>query len=190
LLDSACAYARELLQANAPARPTSVHAAPGATLPDNFFVDYTARKSSQWKGQLAPHLAVEAVRIACEQPLEVGLTRELELFVEAMESPQSKALRHLFFAEREAAKVPGIDASLPLRQIRKVAVIGAGTMGGGIAMNFVNIGMPVVLPWGSEPERERAEQRHGGSVAGRRYSPSTKAQTASAKPSARTRAPC
>ncbi|MCM2319434.1 MAG: 3-hydroxyacyl-CoA dehydrogenase NAD-binding domain-containing protein [Pseudomonas sp.] len=145
LLDEARAYARELVLAGAPAQPSAPHAAPGADLPDNFFVDYTARKSGLWKGQVAPHLALEAVRIACEQPLEIGLARELELFVEAMESPQSKALRHLFFAEREAGKVPGIDASLPLRPIRKVAVIGAGTMGGGIAMNFANIGMPVVL---------------------------------------------
>ncbi|MCC6075903.1 3-hydroxyacyl-CoA dehydrogenase NAD-binding domain-containing protein [Pseudomonas sp. GCM10022188] len=145
LLDDARAYARELLQAGAPAQPAAPHAAPGDALPANYFTAYTAGKASQWKGQLAPHLVIEAVRIACEQPLEVGLPRELELFVEAMESPQSKALRHLFFAEREAAKVPGIDASLPLRPIKKVAVIGAGTMGGGIAMNFVNIGMPVVL---------------------------------------------
>lgn len=145
LLDEARAFARELVLAGAPAQPSAPHAAPGADLPANFFVDYTARKSGQWKGQVAPHLALEAVRIACEQPLEVGLAREEELFKEAMDSPQSKALRHLFFAEREAGKVPGIDASLPLRPIRKVAVIGAGTMGGGIAMNFANIGMPVVL---------------------------------------------
>ena len=150
LLGEACAFARELLQANAPAQPDAPHAAPGvatsgAALPANFFTDYTARKSGQWKGQVAPHLALEAVRIACEQPLEIGLAREAELFAEAMESPQSKALRHLFFAEREAGKVPGIDASLPLRPIAKVAVIGAGTMGGGIAMNFANIGIPVAL---------------------------------------------
>jgi 3-hydroxyacyl-CoA dehydrogenase len=145
LLDTARAYARELLEENAPAFPAYPHAAPGAELPAGFFTDYTARKNSQWKGQLAPHLVLEAVRCACEQPLEAGLAREEEMFMEAMDSAQSKALRHLFLAEREAGKVPGIDASLPLRSIRKVAVIGAGTMGGGIAMNFVNIGMPVVL---------------------------------------------
>ncbi|HEY6610899.1 MAG TPA: 3-hydroxyacyl-CoA dehydrogenase NAD-binding domain-containing protein, partial [Pseudomonas sp.] len=106
---------------------------------------YATQKADQWRGQVAPHLVLTAVRIAFEQPLEAGLEREQALFAGAMESPQSKALRHLFFAEREAGKVPGIDASLPLRPIRKVAVIGAGTMGGGIAMNFVNIGIPVVL---------------------------------------------
>jgi len=145
LLGEACAFARELLQTGAPAQPPCPHAEPGAALPADFFTAYTARKSEQWKGQLAPHLALEAVRIACEQPLDVGLAREQELFMEAMDSPQSKALRHLFFAEREAGKVPGIDAALPLRPIAKVAVIGAGTMGGGIAMNFANIGIPVVL---------------------------------------------
>ena len=145
LLGEARSFARELLEANAPAFPAYPHAEPGAALPADFFTANTARKSEQWKGQLAPHLALEAVRIACEQPLDVGLAREQELFMEALDSPQSKALRHLFFAEREAGKVPGIDAALPLRPIGKVAVIGAGTMGGGIAMNFVNIGIPVVL---------------------------------------------
>lgn len=145
LLDEARAYARELLAADAPAFPAYPHDDAGAALPANFFVDYRAARSAQWQGQLAPHLALEAVRIACEQPLAEGLAREAELFVEAMDSPQSVALRHLFFAEREAGKVPGIDAALPLREIARVAVIGAGTMGGGIAMNFANIGVPVVL---------------------------------------------
>ena len=145
LLDTACAFARELLQTGAPVQPAYLHAEPGAALPADFFASYASRKVDQWRGQLAPQQVLAAVKSACELPLAVGLQRESELFAEAMESPQSKALRHLFFAEREAGKVPGIDASLPLRKIGKVAVIGAGTMGGGIAMNFVNIGIPVVL---------------------------------------------
>ena len=145
LLGEACVFARELLQAGAPAQPAYPHAEPGAALPADFFANYATLKADQWRDQVAPQLVLTAVRIACEQPLEAGLAREQALFAGAMESPQSKALRHLFFAEREASKVPGIDASLPLRPIHKVAVIGAGTMGGGIAMNFVNIGIPVVL---------------------------------------------
>lgn len=78
-------------------------------------------------------------------PLEQGLIRELALFKQAEDSAQSLALRHVFFAEREAGKVPGVDASTVLRPINKVAIIGAGTMGGGIAMNFANAGIPVSL---------------------------------------------
>ncbi|SFP81257.1 3-hydroxyacyl-CoA dehydrogenase [Geopseudomonas sagittaria] len=150
LLDSACAFARELLGQSAPAFPAYPHAEPGvatsgAALPADFFADYAASKAAQWHGQVAPQGVLDAVQAACELPLAAGLQRETELFDALLESPQSKALRHLFFAEREAGKVPGIDASLPLRPIAKVAVIGAGTMGGGIAMNFANIGIPVVL---------------------------------------------
>jgi 3-hydroxyacyl-CoA dehydrogenase len=145
LLDSACAFARELIEQSAPAFPAYPHAEPGAALPADFFADYAARKAAQWHGQVAPQRVLDAVQAACELPLAAGLQRETELFDALLESSQSKSLRHLFFAEREAGKVPGIDASLPLRPIRKVAVIGAGTMGGGIAMNFVNVGIPVVL---------------------------------------------
>ena len=145
LLDTACRYARELLADAAPAYPAWPHAEPGADLPADFFAQYATQKAAQWKGQVAQSRILAAVEDACRLPLAEGLQRESATFAELLESPQSKALRHLFFAEREAGKVPGIDASLPLRPIGKVAVIGAGTMGGGIAMNFANIGMPVVL---------------------------------------------
>lgn len=145
LLASACAFARELVDAGAAARPPYPHATPGAALRVDFFSQYAARASRQWRGQLAPRLVLEALRGACELPLECGLDQEQRLFMQALDSPQSQALRHLFFAEREAGKVPGIDTSLPLRPVLKVGVVGAGTMGGGIAMNFVNIGIPVVL---------------------------------------------
>src|SRR5207302_7103081 len=71
--------------------------------------------------------------------------RERELFVELLNSPESKAQRYFFFAEREAAKIPDVAADTPTKEIKKAAVIGAGTMGGGIAMNFANAGIPVTV---------------------------------------------
>ena len=78
-------------------------------------------------------------------PFDQGLGRERELFVELLSSPESKAQRYFFFAEREAAKIPDVPGDTPTREIRKAAVIGAGTMGGGIAMNFANVGIPVTV---------------------------------------------
>src|SRR5258705_262455 len=78
-------------------------------------------------------------------PFAEGLKRERELFVELLNSPESKAQRYFFFAEREAAKIPDVAADTPAKEIKKAAVIGAGTMGGGIAMNFANAGIPVTV---------------------------------------------
>ncbi|MFJ4373248.1 3-hydroxyacyl-CoA dehydrogenase NAD-binding domain-containing protein [Pseudomonas japonica] len=145
LLERACAFARELLADAAPARPAWPHAEPAAGLDDHYFDAYAARQISRWHGQVAPQLALAAVQSACQLPLAAGLALEQELFQQALASAQSAALRHLFFAEREALKIPGVTRDTALRPIGKVAVIGAGTMGGGIAMNFVNAGIPVVL---------------------------------------------
>lgn len=145
LLESACSYARELIAGSAPAQPAVPFARPAEGLPAYFFDRYLIEQEPRWKSRLAPHLLFSAVEAACLLPLDQGLARERSLFKEAEASAQSAALRHVFFAEREAGKVPGIDANTPLRPIRKVAVIGAGTMGGGIAMNFANIGIPVTI---------------------------------------------
>jgi 3-hydroxyacyl-CoA dehydrogenase len=93
----------------------------------------------------APLACVEAVAAAVEKPFEAGLKRERELFTTLMLSPESAALRHVFQAERAASKIDGVPDDTPLRPIRKVGVIGAGTMGGGIAMSLINAGLPVVL---------------------------------------------
>lgn len=145
LLDSARHFAQELIRTGAAARPADRHPKPAAALPEDYFARYRASHEPRWKNRLAPRLVLAAVESACVLPLSAGLMREVALFKEAEASAQSEALRHVFFAEREAGKVPGIDASTPLRPIRKVAVIGAGTMGGGIAMNFANVGIPVTL---------------------------------------------
>lgn len=145
LLDQARQFARELIGNAAPARPTEPHAHPAAGLAEDFFRRYRASHEPRWKNRLAPRLVLAAVESACVLPLEAGLLREVALFKEAEASTQSAALRHVFFAEREAGKVKGVSPSTALRPVANVAVIGAGTMGGGIAMNFANAGIPVTL---------------------------------------------
>ena len=93
----------------------------------------------------APARCVDCVEQATKAKFEEGLKYEREAFAALMITPESKALRHAFFAERAASKVPDVPEDTPVRDIAKVAIIGAGTMGGGIAMNFLNAGTPVVM---------------------------------------------
>jgi 3-hydroxyacyl-CoA dehydrogenase len=106
-----------------------------------------ARKAvaSSSKGLPAPGKCVDAVEAAVTMPFEEGKAYERELFVQLVQSPESKALRHAFFAERAASKIPDVPEDTPTRPIRSAAVVGAGTMGGGIAMNFANAGVPVTV---------------------------------------------
>ncbi|MDR2336409.1 MAG: enoyl-CoA hydratase/isomerase family protein [Burkholderiaceae bacterium] len=94
----------------------------------------------------APAKCVDAVEAATKsRNFEDGLTTERDLFLNLMMTPESRSLRHLFFAERAASKIPDVPSDTPKRDVRKVGVIGAGTMGGGIAMNFLNAGIPVTM---------------------------------------------
>ncbi|SFR74100.1 short chain enoyl-CoA hydratase /3-hydroxyacyl-CoA dehydrogenase [Mitsuaria sp. PDC51] len=93
----------------------------------------------------APLQCVETVANAVSMKFEDGMRAEREAFQQLMLTPESKALRHAFFAERAASKIPDVPEDTPLRRVDKVAIIGAGTMGGGIAMNFLNAGIPVVV---------------------------------------------
>jgi 3-hydroxyacyl-CoA dehydrogenase len=93
----------------------------------------------------APLKCVDAVAASAKMKFDDGMKVERELFMSLMVSPESKALRHVFMAERAASKIADVPADTPLREIRKVAMIGAGTMGGGISMNFLNAGIPVVM---------------------------------------------
>jgi len=93
----------------------------------------------------APLKCVDAVAASAKLPFDQGMKLERELFTALMFTPESRALRHAFMAERATSKIPDVPADTPTRDIKKVAVIGAGTMGGGIAMNFLNAGVPVVM---------------------------------------------
>ena len=142
LRDAALAYARRLVDANAPIRRASECSvepvAPSVIDAARVAVAKSAR------GQSAPLRVIESVQ-AAKLPFAEGQQRERELFMECMRDPQSAALQHLFFAEREAAKIKGLPRDIAQRKIQSVGIIGAGTMGGGIAMNFANAGFSVTL---------------------------------------------
>ena len=109
------------------------------------FAAFRKSVARQTRGFRAPENCIKAVEAAVSLPFDQGLARERELFAELMASSESKAQRYFFFAEREAAKIPDVPADTPARDVKKAAVIGAGTMGGGIAMNFANAGIPVTV---------------------------------------------
>jgi 3-hydroxyacyl-CoA dehydrogenase len=96
-------------------------------------------------GSDAAHAAIDAIEVGLQHGFEAGSERERELFADCVISVPSKALRHLFFAERDVAKVPGVAKETPTQAITSAAVVGAGTMGGGIAMVYANAGIPVLL---------------------------------------------
>ena len=124
-----------------------------------------ARKA---KGQRAPYACIEAVEAAYDRPFKEGEIREAELFREMENSDESKALRYAFFAEREANKLPDVPKETPVRAIASAAVIGAGTMGGGIAMCFADFGVPVKImdatPEALEKGLERVRANYAASV--------------------------
>ncbi|WP_233881568.1 3-hydroxyacyl-CoA dehydrogenase NAD-binding domain-containing protein [Paraburkholderia flagellata] len=97
------------------------------------------------KNYPAPVKCVDAIAAGVKQGFDKGLVFERECFLELVQTPESRALRHAFFGERAASKIPDVPSSTPTRDMQKVAVIGAGTMGGGITMNFLNAGVPVTL---------------------------------------------
>ena len=116
------------------------------------------------RGAHAPYAAVEAIVAGILEGFDAGSEREIELFADCVLSAESRNLIRLFFAEREAAKVPGIGKDTPTREIRLAAVVGAGTMGGGIAMNYANAGIPVLLK-----ETEQAALDRGLATIRRNY---------------------
>ena len=144
LVAGAVAFAHEVLENKLPARR-----ARDLKLNDpqgEAFLQF-ARNSvgAMSKNLPAPMRCLEAVAASLGKPFDEGIKVEREGFMALMATPESRALRHIFGAERAAAKIPGLPADTKLRDIKKVGVIGAGTMGGGITMNFLNAGIPVVL---------------------------------------------
>src|SRR5438128_7633212 len=108
-----------------------------------LFANFRKSVARQTRGFRAPENCIRAIEAAVTLPFDAGLTRERELFLELLHSPESKAQRYFFFAEREAAKIPDVPPDTPAKEIKTAAVVGAGTMGGGIAMTFANVGIPV-----------------------------------------------
>lgn len=138
LRDEAAAFARTL---GAPVRTGAIALAP---TPETF-ERFMAAQARKIRGLDAPIACVNAVRAATELPLKKGLALERKLFLKLLDGPQSAALRHAFVAERTTAKIDGLPRDTGTRRISRVGVIGAGTMGGGISMNFLSEGIPVTL---------------------------------------------
>lgn len=116
-----------------------------AGLPADFFAEQRAAAQKKFRGFPAPMAAVDLVEAAVKQPFAEGRALEAEASRHFKASAESKALRHLFFAEREVARIPDVPKDTPVRAIQSVGVIGAGTMGRGIALSFLNAGFPVII---------------------------------------------
>jgi len=113
--------------------------------PEAFFASVREQVAKQSRGYPAPLEIVACAAAAATMPFDEGRKVERERFNRLVNTSESKALRHLFFAERQTGKIPGVPEDTPVRPIGKAAVIGAGTMGGGIAMCFANAGIPVTV---------------------------------------------
>src|SRR5256885_6835515 len=109
------------------------------------FDEFRKANEKKFRGFVAPDANIRAVKAACEKPYAEGVIEERKLFMELMGGEQSAAQRYFFFAERKAAKIDGLPENTEPRPIRKVGVVGAGTMGGGISMNFLSAGIPVTI---------------------------------------------
>jgi len=145
LLEGALAYTERLLDEGAPQRKTRDLVVDTASIPDGFFDDYRKKIARKTRGYFAPERNIQAVEASIELPFDEGMKREEELFNDCMTNPQAAAQQYVFFAEREAAKIPDVPKDTPLRKIEKVGILGAGTMGGGISMAFANAGIQVTI---------------------------------------------
>ncbi|GAA4022880.1 3-hydroxyacyl-CoA dehydrogenase NAD-binding domain-containing protein [Sphingomonas swuensis] len=144
LLQHAVAYATEVAEVR-PLPRSSERQDKIAEASPSVFDDFVAANPRTFKGFEAPRKNLEAVRAAVQHPYAEGVAVERQLFMELMSGTQAKAQQYFFFAERKAAKIEGVDETVKPREIRKVGVIGAGTMGGGISMNFLTAGIPVTI---------------------------------------------
>ena len=142
LQEGAIAYARKIQ--GQPLRRLRALPAPVAQA-ETFFAAGRAKSAKESKGFPARLKIIDAVEAAVKLPFDEGIKAEREGFMFLVETTASKALRHAFFAERQAAKIPDIADDVPQSDIQSVAIVGAGTMGGGIAMCFANVGVPVKL---------------------------------------------
>lgn len=171
LRGDAVAYARKLIADGAPLlkvrdRNDKVEAYRGNT---QVFDDFRKKNARKFRGFRAPENIIQCIEAAVNLPFEDGIKQERSLFRDLFRGTQPGAQQHVFFAERQTAKVPDVPKDTATRAITSVGVIGAGTMGGGIAMNFLSIGTPVAILDRSEEALER-----GVAVIRRNYDASAK----------------
>ncbi|GGC80591.1 3-hydroxyacyl-CoA dehydrogenase NAD-binding domain-containing protein [Chelatococcus reniformis] len=147
LRDGAIAFARKLVAEGRPLKKVrdlqdKVEAARGKPA---IFADFRKANARRFRGFEAPEANIKCIEAAVNLPFDEGMKAERDLFLGLVNGTQSAAQRYIFFAERQAAKIPDVPDSTPVLPIKKVGVIGAGTMGGGISMNFANVGIPVTI---------------------------------------------
>src|SRR5467141_3921493 len=145
LLESALLFLARLLKESRPRRRIRDMQAKVDGDPKAFFAQAREQVAREWKGYPAPLEIVACAEAAATRPFDEGRKFERERFAHLVNTTESKALRHMFFAERQTTRIPGVPEDTPVREIRKAAVVGAGTMGGGIAMCFANAGIPVTV---------------------------------------------
>ena len=147
LRTGAIAFAKKVLAENRPLKKVrdlnaKVEAARGHP---EIFAAFRKENARKFRGFLAPEYNIRCIEAAVNEPFDEGLKTERKLFMELVTGSQSAAQRYVFFAERQAWKIPDVPDDTPTIPVNKVGVVGAGTMGGGIAMNFANVGLPVTI---------------------------------------------
>jgi 3-hydroxyacyl-CoA dehydrogenase len=157
LLAGALAFARKVIDEDRPLRKVRDldEKMLAARAHPELFAEFRKANARKFRGFLAPEYNIRCIEAAVHQPFEQGMQTERKLFLELVAGPQSIAQRYAFFAERQASKIPDVPADTPLVNLAKVGIIGAGTMGGGIAMNFANVGIPVVMVETSQQALDR-----------------------------------
>ncbi len=160
LLNNSISYAKEIIEENRPLKKVrdideKVKAAQGN---DEIFQNFRKSIERKTRGFLAPEYNIQCIEAAVNEPFDEGIKVERDLFIKLISGNQSAAQRYFFFAQRQVAKIPDIPKETELLDINKVGIIGAGTMGGGIAMNFANAGIPVTI---IEQSQERLDKGIG-----------------------------
>lgn len=163
LLEDALAMAQDVLGGILPERKLQTSTDKIQNIDPSLFEDFRQKNARKWKGQLAPWKIVDCIEAACRLSFDEGFRMEKEAFRECEQSYQSRSLIHLFFAERSASKLP--DASAAPLPVTSIGVVGAGTMGGGIAMSFANAGLAVTLLDSSEEALARGMKMIEGNYA-------------------------
>ena len=160
LLNESVSFAKEIISENRPLKKVrdineKVEAAKGN---DEIFKNFRKSIERRTRGFLAPEYNIQCIEAAVNKSFDEGIKVERDLFIKLISGNQSAAQRYFFFAQRQVAKIPDIPKETELLDIKKVGIIGAGTMGGGIAMNFANVGIPVTLV---EQNQERLDKGIG-----------------------------
>ena len=145
LLEGSIRWIKRALRSGLPVARVSERSVKTNADPEAFITKARAVAEKKWRGYPAPLRIVECIDAAINKPFKEGMQIERKNIEALIPTDESKSLRHLFFAERQANKVDGITKEVPIAKIKSVSVIGAGTMGTGIAMNFLNVGIPVTI---------------------------------------------